>query len=515
MSDGESQEPVFALLADPATHGGAEVKRIDTHAASVFLAGTRALKVKRAVRFPFLDYSTLERRKRACEAELELNRVFAPDIYRRVMPITRAADGRLALDGAGTPVEWGVEMRRLDENATLDRLADAGKIDLELADALGRAAAAAHAAAPAVEAQPWIAALADYIGQNDTAFREMPELFPPGQVATVTEASRAAHARLGPLLVERGRRGLIRRGHGDLHLGNIVLLDGRPVLFDAIEFDPLVAAGDVLYDLAFLLMDLVERGLLTPANVVLNRYLVGTARTEDLDALAALPLFMSVRAAIRSKVTAARLPRADAATAAAIERRAFNYFDLAWSLMQRRPAALIAVGGLSGAGKSLLARALAPDLNPAPGAVVLRTDVGRKALLGRHEHDKLPEAAYAPEVTARVYATVADKARRAVAAGHSVIVDAVFAKPWERAVVEQSARVLGVAFYGLFLEADLATRLTRVGMRSRDASDADAAVARAQESYDLGALDWARVDAGGTPGRTLGGARLALRKLGY
>ena len=135
---------------------GAAVERIDTHAASVFLAGDRAFKVKRAVRFPFLDYSTLEKRKRACEAELEVNRAFAPDIYLRVVPITRAADGRLALDGDGTPVEWAVEMRRFDEKATLDHLADAGRIDAALADALGRAVAAAHAGAPAVEAEPWI-----------------------------------------------------------------------------------------------------------------------------------------------------------------------------------------------------------------------------------------------------------------------------------------------------------------------------------------------------------------------
>src|SRR5712691_11532860 len=261
MNHGESQEAIFALLADPATHGGAAVKRIDTHAAAVFLAGTRAFKVKRAVRFPFPDYSTLDRRKRACEAELGINRAFAPEIYQRVVPITRGRNGRLELDGAGTPVEWAVEMRRFDENATLDRLADAGKIDAALADALGRAVAAAHAGAPVVEAASWIDALAVYIEQNHAAFREWPELFPPAEVEAMTHASRAAHARIRPLLIERGQRGLIRRGHGDLHLGNIVLIDQRPVLFDAVEFDPLVASGDVLYDLAFLLMDLVERSL--------------------------------------------------------------------------------------------------------------------------------------------------------------------------------------------------------------------------------------------------------------
>ena len=189
MNDSECQEAVFALLADPATHGGEAVKRIDTHAASVFLAGDRALKVKRAVRFPFLDYSTLPKRKSACEAELRINRPFAPEIYRRVVAITREADGALKLDGAGTAVEWAVEMHRFDENATLDRLAPTGKIDAALSDALGRAVAALHARASAVEAEPWIAALADYIEQNDAAFRALPDLFMPAEVELLTTKS--------------------------------------------------------------------------------------------------------------------------------------------------------------------------------------------------------------------------------------------------------------------------------------------------------------------------------------
>jgi uncharacterized protein len=505
-----SQKGVFALLADPATHGGERVKRIDTHAASVFLAGARAFKVKRAVRFPFLDYSTLAKRRQACEAELAVNQRFAPDIYRRVLPITRADDGSLALDGPGEAVEWAVEMRRFDENATLDHLADAGRIDAVLADALGRAVAAAHATAPAVEAAPWIAALADYIAQNDTAFREAPALFAPARVAALTSASRAVVARIRPLLAERGRRGLIRRGHGDLHLGNIVLLEGHPTLFDAIEFDPVVASGDVLYDLAFLLMDLVERGLGDAANIVLNRYLTDTRRVEDLDALVALPLFLSMRAAIRAKVTAARRAQADAQVTAAIEESARKYFDLACRTIEPPPPMLIAVGGLSGTGKSLLARALAPEIAPAPGAVVLRTDVERKAMFGQDEHAKLPASAYAPVVTAQVYAAVTDKAQRALAAGHSAIVDAVFARSEERALLRQTAQKLGVPFHGLFLTADLATRIARVGARSRDASDADAAVARSQESYDLGALDWTRLDASGTPEQTLARAREVL-----
>ena len=506
----DTQEPVLALLGDPATHGGRPVKRIDTHAASVFLAGERVFKIKRAVRFPFLDFSTLAKRKVACEAEIEVNRAFAPQIYRRVVAITREADGSLALAGRGQPIEWAVEMRRFDEALTLDHLADQGRVDAALADRLGRIVAAAHAQAAPVAPEPWIDALGAYIGEHVAEFGKTPELFGPAEVAALGHASRAAFGRIRPLLMERGRRGLIRRIHGDLHLGNIVLIEGAPVLFDAIEFSPLIGSGDVLYDLAFLLMDLIERGLPQPANVVFNRYLAQTRRAEDLDALSALPFYLSMRAAIRAKVTAERRERAAPAEQGAIGESARRYFELARRAIEPPTPVLVATGGRSGTGKSGLARALASQLTPMPGAVVLRSDAERKALFGKDENEKLPPAAYAAEVTSRVYAVIADKARRAAAAGHSAILDAVFGEPHERALAEASAAVLGVAFRGFFLEAPLATRLERVGARSPDASDADAAVALAQESYDLGPLGWTRIDAAGTLEHTLQQARSHL-----
>ena len=502
-----SQQAVIDFLGRPAAHGGAPVKRIDTHAATVFLAGPRALKIKRAVRFPFLDYSTLAKRKAACAAELEVNHPFAPAIYRGVVAITREQDGALAIGGEGEPVEWAVEMRRFDETQTLDHLADSGLIDAALADALGRAVVRAHAAAPVVEAAGFINELAEIIMQNDAELGASPELFPRQAVTALTQATRAAFERVQPLLALRERADLVRRCHGDLHLGNIVLIEGAPVLFDAIEFDPAIATGDVLYDLAFLLMDLIERGLKQAANIVLNRYLAETRRVADLDALAALPLFLSLRAAIRAKVTAARRAQGPAGTGA--EQSARDYFTLAGKLLAPPAPSLVTVGGLSGTGKSLLARALAAEILPAPGAVVLRSDVERKVLFGIAEADRLPETAYAPDVTTQVYAALAAKARRVIAAGHSAIVDAVFAQRSERVAIGEAGA--GVAFHGLFLTADLATRLSRVGGRKGDASDADAAVARAQEQYDLGTIDWLNVDASGTPEQTLRSAKVVLR----
>ncbi len=506
----QSQDEVFTFLGRPSTYGGADVRRIDTHAAVVFLAGERACKVKRAVRFPFLDFSTLEKRRDACNAEIEANRPFAPGLYRRVVAVTREPSGAFALGGLGEPVEYAVEMNRFDETKTLDRLAEDGAIDLELADSLARAVAAAHARAPVVAAAPWIDALAAYVEQNDAAFRERSELFPAAAIERLTAASREALSRVRPLLRARGTHGLVRRGHGDLHLGNIALIGGRPMPFDALEFDPVVASGDVLYDLAFLLMDLVERSLQPAANVVLNRYLAETRRPEDLDALKALPFLMSMRAAIRAKVTAARAAVAPQSDRAAIETSARTYFELAAALIAPPPPTLVAIGGLSGTGKSVLARGLAPELMPAPGALVLRSDIERKALFGVAETERLPADAYTPDVTTRTYAALADKAHRATSAGHSAVVDAVFAAPAERAAIAAVAAEHKVAFQGLFLTADLATRIARVGHRAGDASDADASVAEQQESYALGPLEWSAVDASGTPEQTLVRAREAV-----
>jgi uncharacterized protein len=509
MSDAEDgQNEVFAFLADPASHGGVKVRRIDTHAASVFLAGDRVLKVKRAVRFPFLDYSTRDKRKRACEAELAVNVPYAPDLYRGVVAITREADGRFAIGGAGEPVEWAVELKRFDETQTLDHIAD--QIDAALADALGRAVAAAHAKTRAVDAGTWIDALGSYIDEHVEAFQRHPDIFPPAEVETLADASRAAYRRILPLLRERGRLGFIRRIHGDLHLGNIVLIDGRPVLFDAIEFSDIIASGDVFYDLAFLLMDLLERGLAGPANIVLNRYLTETHQRENFDAFAALPFFLSTRALIRAKVTAARMERAAATERATIARAARSYFTLAARAIAPPAPKFIAVGGLSGTGKSRLARELAPKLLPMPGSVVLRSDVERKALFGMAETEKLTSAAYSDAVTARIYASLADDARHVVSAGHSVIVDAVFATAQERTAMAEAAQSVGIAFRGLFLTADIDTRLARVRSREGDASDADAAVALAQEHYEVGDIRWAKIDSSGTPEMTLARAIAAL-----
>jgi len=264
-------------------------KRIDTHASMVFLGGDRALKIKRAVRLPFLDYSTLEKRKRACEEELKVNAVNAPELYRRVVAITRNSDGIFEIDGTGTPVEWAVEMMRFDEKQSLDRVAASRTVEPSLAIAIADAILQSHDNVPCADGASWLGSIATLIDRNTAKFRTVRGL-DAAAIERLDAASRDCLTRLQPLLSQRAAQGLVRRCHGDLHLANIALMDGRPLLFDAIEFDSVIATTDILYDLAFTLMDLIHFNQSAAANVVFNRYMA-KARVEDIDGLRLLPLF--------------------------------------------------------------------------------------------------------------------------------------------------------------------------------------------------------------------------------
>jgi aminoglycoside phosphotransferase family enzyme/predicted kinase len=495
-ADSRTQESVF--VTDPATHP--HVHRIDTHAASVFLEGARALKIKRAVRFPYLDYSTLAKRKAACDEEMKINRQFAPQIYRRVVPITQRTDGSLSIGGDGTPVEFAIEMTRFDERQTIDHLAEAGPLDPDLVDGIADAIAASHLVAPLAPAEPWIESILPIIEGNTTAFLTA-ACFPESGIDDLRDASQSTLSLIRGMLEQRGRRGFVRRCHGDLHLANVVLIDHKPVLFDAIEFDPAIASVDVLYDLAFPMMDSIRYDRHAAANALLNRYL-GMTSVENLDALATLPLFMSLRAAIRANVLLARLGRT-CRDKADVMQSTRAYFELAHLTIHPPAPPLVAIGGLSGTGKSVLARGLAPDVTPQPGAVVLRTDVLRKRLFQVNETDRLPESAYRPEITEQIYEILVQRAVRILSQGHSVIVDAVFAQEAERNAIRDAARKLNIRFVGLFLVTDLATRLSRVGRREGDASDATSQIAGLQEKYNIGEVDWVVIDASGTPGQTL------------
>ena len=490
------QSAVFSFLSDAGAYGLAgPVKRIDTQGAVVFLAGEDVYKVRRAIRLPFLDFSTLEKRRAACEAEIEVNRENAPRIYLDVAAITRQGE-TLAIGGAGEVVEWATHMRRFDENATLDRIAERGGLTSQFVRKLAHAIHLSHERAPTRDGERATQSLATYLDQNEAVFAARPDLFDPARAAALAREAREALAAVRPLLVERGKRGYVRRCHGDLHLRNIAVVDGEPVLFDAIEFDPDIATGDILYDLAFALMDLWERDLRPAANLLLASYL-SLSDEAQFSGLAALPIFMSIRAAIRAKVEAANIAHLTGAEQAREKETARRYFLFAEAFLQPAPARLVAVGGLSGTGKSTLAAALAPEIGRAPGAILLRSDVERKHLFAVEETTRLPDAAYGEAASRETYARLARKAGLALRAGHSVVIDAVHSHAREREAAARLAADLGVAFAGLWLDAPLALRLRRIGVRASDASDADARIVAMQRAAPLAETGWSALDASG------------------
>lgn len=486
----EDQSEVVAFLE-------AELKperRIDTHGAIVFLCRDHAYKMKRAVKFPYMDFSTVDRRRAMCSAEIEINRRMAPAVYLGTAAVRRQG-GRLVLGGVGEAaddaVDWLVVMRRFDEDGLLDRMAARGALTPQLMAALGARVARFHDGLTPIASG--FCAPDDYRHSVAADVRQMREagarLDPPTSEALAVALPGALEPFV-ELVARRVAAGAVRRCHGDLHLRNIVMLEGEPVPFDAIEFSDKIANIDVLYDLAFALMDLARQGLGELANRLLNEWLWRIAELPGApheEALALLPMFLARRAAIRAYVDSAisAVSGADNAPARAYQKAALSF-------LQPSPPRLLAIGGLSGSGKTTLALKLAPCIGRSPGAVVVRSDVERKRQAGIALEDRMPDGSYTPQASARVYAAFMARAERVLRAGHSVVLDAVFARVNERQAAEALAARLGVPFQGIWLDVPKEVAQQRVAARRADASDATPTVVERQFGYDLGTISWER-----------------------
>lgn len=472
------RDPSSASVWPVALPAGCRVQRVQTHLSTVLLVGGHALKLKKPVCWPFADFSTLDRRERFCREELRINRRTAPGLYLDVLPITGTLEAP-RVGGAGPAIDWGVWMRRFDEDALFHRLARNGRLTPRHVDALAATVATFQASqAPAphhgdpVEVLRWAR-------DNVAELRALCDRRLAGSVESAQSLERldawtsARHAQLASLLQRRRIDGAVIEGHGDLHLANIAWHEGAPLLFDAIEFEPSLRHADRLADLAFVFMDLLDHGLPRWA----WRWLSGVLEVGgDYDGLPLLRWFAVYRALVRAKVALL----GDAAQADAVARRRIALAQaLAWP---STPARLVVVCGLSGSGKSTVALGLVEAL----GAVRVRSDVERKRLHGLAPTQRAVEPAqiYNAASTVRTYARLGEVARAALDGGVSVVVDAVFNRRDEREAMRRIAAESGADCVVVDCRADAATMTQRVERRlavGEDASDADAAVLAMQQ----------------------------------
>lgn len=484
-----TQAELIEALSHPAAypHDPVEVELVQTHISLVFLAGDRVYKIKKPVDLGFVDYTTLDRRRRFCEEEVRLNRRLAPDVYLGVVPVARQRDGSLRIAGVGETVELAVEMRRLPARRMLDHLLATGEIDNEQMDTLAELLARFHheaATGAGVDEHGTPEAVAFNVRENfeqTDAFAARPGSASAAGARTVSPTLhaflRAAAERFladeRDLLERRVREGRIREGHGDLHAGNICLTEKGIDVYDCVEFSPRLRCGDVACDLAFLAMDLDYRGFRGFASFLVRRY-AEHARDVELERLMAF--YKCYRAIVRAKVASLAAVEPELGTEAREQRRleALRYFNLAAAYAL--PAALMLTSGLPASGKSTAARNLAEPFE----AVLLRSDTRRKRLAGlpptERASARFGSGIYAADMTERTYRSLFADAEAALHSGRAVVVDASFSRAAQREPFVRLARSLGAPLLVVETSAPENTIRARLSARARafgEVSDAD------------------------------------------
>lgn len=471
----QQHEALIAALMDPRNWPDTpdlQLQRIDTHISSVVLAGAFAYKIKKPIDLGFLDFLTLQSRQRWCREELRLNSRTAGDIYLAVCPVTGSIEAP-RIDGDGEVIDWAVKMRRFDPHALLANHSDS--LDAELATQLAEHIGHFHMAA-AIARDP------DF-GSPETVVTPMRQNFEQLRqqgidnpaLQDLSDWTEQAYAHLEPTLEERHDSHHVRECHGDLHLGNIALIDGRPVIFDAIEFNADLRWIDPINDIAFLAMDLHKRGRGELVNGLLDRYL---AITGDYQGLRLLQFYSVYRALVRAKVAGIRL--AQSPGDAVVQGEIDDYIALAGRLARGQRGAIVITHGPSGSGKSWVTEKLPWQLP----LIRVRSDVERKRLLSLSpQQDAAAHGGYSPEMTERTYARLQACAAGIVASGHIALLDATFLEAERRDRVKRLADALQVPFVILDCDAPREVLVQRILERQGDnanVSDAGVAVLDAQ-----------------------------------
>ena len=481
--------PLITALLDPRAypHAADRVELIETHASWLLLAGEFAYKIKKPITLPFLDYGTLAKREACCRAELVLNLRFAPDLYLDVVPVG-GTPGRPRV-GLAPAIEWAVRMRRFDEAGRLDRVAARGDLKPAHLSQLAATLCAFEETAAVAAPDTRFGAPEQVLAAAQENFVELRQLLPQGEQAQVEQLARwtgEEFARRAADFAARKAGGFVREGHGDLHLGNLVLIDAQVTPFDCIEFNDDFRWNDPASEIAFVWIDLLDHRQPGLAAWLLNAWLEAGG---DFPALAVLRFYAVYRAVVRAKVAALRARQEDATQAQGEIAAARGYLQLAWRIAVPPAPTLLITCGLSGSGKTTAstARLLDPTGAGAGSTLRLRSDVERKRLFGLAPQDRsgstLDGGIYTAEATARTYARLRALARGLLAAGWPVIVDAAFLRREERASFRALADEFGVGFGILLAEAPAEELRRRLAARSGDASEATVAVLEKQLTW--------------------------------
>ena len=472
-------EAMIAALRDPRRypHPVERVELLETHISWILLTGNYAYKLKKPVSLGFLDFSTLEARRTACEEELRLNRRTAPDLYLEVVPVT-GTETEPRLGGTGRAIDYAVKMREFPQDALLDRVAARGGLRLELMDELAAEVAAFHAQVARAAAGSEFGSPGDVIGQARQNFDQLRSLGPDRESAAalgrLAEWTEREFARRAPAFAARRDAGFVRECHGDLHLRNLLLLDGRIVPFDCIEFNPHFRWIDVMSEVAFLVMDLVDHGFAAHAARFLDAYLEGTG---DYAGLGCLRFYLVYRAMVRAKVAWMRGHQLPAGTPerGRAEGEFGDYLRLAERFVALERRALVLMRGLSGSGKSAFSGLLVEAI----GAIRVRSDVERRRLHGLAAAERTGAAVgggiYGQDATRRTYARLAEIARIVLEAGFPAVVDATFLLRADRDALRALAREAGATFAIAACEAPEPVLRERIRARARAGGDASEA----------------------------------------
>jgi aminoglycoside phosphotransferase family enzyme/predicted kinase len=467
---------VAALAGELArVHGAADVTAIETHISHVLIAGDAAYKIKKPLRMPFVDYSTLARRRHFCEEELRLNRRLAPGLYRDVVVITGTVDAP-QLDGDGPALEYAVRMRAFAQDALLSECLARGELTASRIDELARIVASFHAGLPGASVHSPYGSPAHALADALENFDAIAPLVASGRrdlVAHLRDWTLAEHGRCEAAMAQRRRDGRVRECHGDLHLRNVALVDGRVTVFDGIEFNPHLRWIDVVGEAAFAVMDLADRGRDDYAWRFLNAWLEATG---DYGGVAVLRFHLVYRAMVRAKV---RFLRADQLAVpdelAKVRADADGYLDLACRLADAFAPSVIVMHGPAGCGKTTISQRLLETLP----AVRLRTDVERKRLHGYAADAPTGSAVdggvYGAAATQRTYEHLAAQASVIVKAGYAALLDGAFLRRWQRDRMRALAAKLRVPFVIVAVDVPEGLLRQRVAARAQERRDASEA----------------------------------------